>query len=322
MKYGNIPGLEKPVSRLCQGAIMLDPANVPWGMEVLDSVYAQGCNTFDTGHIYGNGSSERLLGQWISERGLRDKVNILTKGCHHNPDRKRVTPYDLTADLMDSLARMKVDTIDVYVLHRDDPEVEVGPIVETLNQHLEAGRIRAFGGSNWTSERIGQANAYANAHGLVPFALSSPNYSLAEMVESPWGEDCVSLSGPQNEAAREWYKGQNMPLFTWSSLARGFFAGNIGRDNFEGMKAVDRSSIKAYCHEVNFKRLDRVSELAKEKGLTIPQIAMAYVANTPLNIFGLVGCYSGKEFQECLEAWDVTLTAEEMAWLDLRSESR
>ncbi|MCX7044018.1 MAG: aldo/keto reductase [Candidatus Sumerlaeota bacterium] len=320
MKYGSIPGLAKPVSRLAHGCMMLEPKQLEWSFNLLDEVFALGCNTFDLAHVYGGGGCERVFGQWVRERGLRDKVVILTKGCHPNADRKRVTPFDLASDIHDSLARLKVDMVDIHLLHRDDPALPVGPIVEAYNEHARAGRLTVFGGSNWMHTRVAEANAYAKAHGLTPFTASSPNYSLAEMVKSPWGDDCISISGPANEEARRWYAQEKMPLFTWSSLARGFFSGAISRGNLEGLRSADNSSVHTYCHEVNFKRLDRVEILASEKGATVTQIAMAYVANTPLNIFSLIGCYSGAEFKQCIEAWEMKLTPEEMAWLDLRKD--
>ena len=109
-----------------------------------------GGNTVDTANVYGGRSQRaRHRGLWMQARGNRDDIVIISKGCHHNADRKRVTPYDLAADIADSLARLRTDYVDIYMLHRDDPSLPVGPIVEALNEHYAAGRIRAFGGSNW-----------------------------------------------------------------------------------------------------------------------------------------------------------------------------
>lgn len=322
MEYGKVKGLNKKVSRIAQGTIMLNAAKAEEGFSLLDGVYALGCNTFDAAHIYGGGASERVLGQWLEKRDIRKEVVILSKGAHHNGDRKRVTPFDIASDLHDSLARLRTDHIDLYVLHRDDPEVPVGPIVEALNEHHAAGRIGAFGGSNWQPERIQEANEYAAAHSLEPFALSSPNFSLAEQVNEPWA-GCISISGPQSAAARAWYAQQQMPLFTWSSLARGFFSGRLTRQNFEELKpTLDSSCVHAYCYEQNFQRLDRAGELAREKGKSVPQVALAYVLQQPLGIFALVGCETPEEFRVNTEALALKLTPAEMEWLDLRRERR
>lgn len=322
MEYGNIDGVDKPISRILHGTIMLKTDEEEKGFELLDGVYALGVNAFDCAHIYGGGQCERVLGKWIESRGVRDKVVILTKGGHHSGDRKRVTPFDITSELHDSFARCRTDFIDIYVLHRDDLDVEVGPIVEVLNEHKAAGRIGVFGGSNWTVPRLQEANEYAYKHNLEPFSVSSPNYSLAEQVKEPWA-DCISLSGPENDGNRAWYAEQKMPLFTWSSLAQGFFSGRFTRDTFESYKEnLPSSCVEAYCYEQNFKRLDRAGELAAEKGLSVPQIGLAFILNQPLNIFSLVGVFHPDECKANIEALNLKLSEAELDWLDLRRDDR
>jgi aryl-alcohol dehydrogenase-like predicted oxidoreductase len=322
MQYGNVVGIEKPISRLVQGSIMISTKEYERSAALLDEIFAMGCNCFDTAHVYGNGDVERAFGRWVNARGLRDKLVILGKGAHHSQDRKRVTPHDITSDIFDTLARMQVDSIDLYLLHRDDPEVPVGPIVEVLNEHKAAGRIRAFGGSNWSHERVQEANAYAVARSLTPFAASSPNFSLADQLNPPW-DGCISISGPGRKAARDYYQDTQTPLFTWSSLAGGFFSGRLRRDNLDTFETyMDKLAVHSYAGEDNFKRLDRAQQLAEEKGMSIPQIATAYVMSQPLNIFALVGCQTSAEFAANMAAADLRLTPEESAWLDLRAETR
>ncbi len=323
MQYGTVQGVDKPVARVVLGTMIINTRELERSFELLDAVYELSGNTLDTAHVYAGGDSERAIGRWLEARGLREEILLITKGAHPNGDRKRVTPFDITSDLYDSLARLRTDTIDIYLLHRDDPDVPVGPIVEVLNGHLAAGRVRAIGGSNWSHRRIQEANEYAEAHGLVPFTASSPNFGLAEQVQDPWGPGCVTLSGPGEVEARRWYERTQMPVFAYSSLARGFFSGRISRANFEEQKhLLDDACLRAYCHEQNFKRLDRVEILAREKGLSVPQIAMAYIMNQPLNVFALVGAANRDEFKANVEAASVTLTPEECAWLDLRRDSR
>ncbi len=323
MQYGSISGVDKPVSRLVLGTMIVDSREQERSSALLDAAFARGGNAFDTAHVYGGGYSERGLGAWIKSRGNREQVVIISKGCHHNADRKRVTPFDLASDLADSLARLQTDYIDVYLLHRDDPDAPVGPMVEAFNAHLEAGRIRAFGGSNWTHERIQEANDYAAGHGLTPFTASSPNFGLAEQVENPWGPGCVSLSGPQQVAARAWYRGNQMPVLAYSSLARGFFSGRITPENFaETRSMLDQACLTAYCHDVNFERLRRAIVLAGEKGVSVPQLALAYVLHSPLNVFPLVGAANDVEFAQNVEAFAIRLTDAERVWLDLKTDAR
>lgn len=320
MQYGKLPGIDKPISRLVQGTIPIASTKMEYSLKLLDDIYALGCTTFDSAHVYGNGDTERTFGRWLEHSGARDKVVIVTKGAHHSQDRQRVTPYDITSDVFDSLARLKTDYIDVYLLHRDNPAVPVGPIIDTLNEHREAGRIHVFGASNWTHTRIQEANAYAQAHGLQGFTVSSPNFSLAEQVKEPWA-NCVTISGPQNVAARDYYAQTHMPLFTWSSLAGGFFSGRFTRDNLDTFTDYyEKVCISSYCYETNFQRLDRVRQLSQETGLSIPQVAMAYVMSQPLDIYALVGCQNGDEFAANIAAIEHRLSPETLAWLDLRSD--
>jgi aryl-alcohol dehydrogenase-like predicted oxidoreductase len=322
MEYGRVPGIDKPIARLVQGTVMVNSKELQQSFQLLDEIYALGGNTFDTAHVYGQGDNERTVGRWVRERGLREQLVIIGKGAHHNADRKRMTPFDISADIHDSLARFQFDYIDLYLLHRDDPTQPVGPIVEVLNEHLAAGRIRAFGGSNWAHTRVQAANAYAQAHGLTPFIASSPNFSLAEQFQEPW-EGCITISGPANTEARAWYQAQATPLFTWSSLAGGFFSGRFTRDNLDTFTAyLDKLCVTSYCYEANFQRLERVKQLAAERGMSIPQIALAYVMSQPLNIFALVGCANGAEFQANIAAMNLKLDEDTLAWLDLRRASR
>ena len=314
MHYATIPGVEKPVSRLVQGTAMINGSNQEWGLSLFDSVFELGCNTFDTAHGYGGGQTERVLGRWMRERGLQDQVVIITKASHPNADRKRVTPYDITSDLHDSLVRLQLDTIDLYLLHRDDPAVPVGPIVEVLNEHKAAGKIKVFGGSNWSRQRIQEANEYAAAHGLTPFAISSPNFSLAEQFQEPW-PDCISIS--KDAESRAWYAQNQMPLFAWSSLAGGFFSGRFTRDNLGTFdQYFDKVCVDTYCYEANFQRFDRAAQMAQEKGVSVAQAAMAYVVNQPLNLFPLVAHESRDELAANLAAFDLKLTSDELAWLE------
>jgi aryl-alcohol dehydrogenase-like predicted oxidoreductase len=320
MEYRTVPGVNKPVSRLVQGTVTFGSSDAEKAFQLLDDVLAIGCNTFDTAHVYGNGESERLIGRWLETRGVREQVVIITKGAHPNQDRpERVTPFDIASDLHDSLARLRVDSIDLYLLHRDNPAIPVGPLVESLNEHLAAGRIHAYGVSNWTHERIEEALEYAFVHDLKPIVASSPNFSLAEQRKPPW-EGCISVSGPQGKEAREWYRAAQMPLFTWSSLAGGFFSGRFRRDNLDTFDSYwDRICVEAYASEENFQRLDRLQELAEQKGLTVPQVALAYVLNQPLNIFALVSARNREEFVANAAAVNIRLSAAEMAWLELES---
>lgn len=323
MKYGSIPGVSKPVSRLVQGTAntVFDPSKPAQAFALLDMAMEHGINTFDTAHVYGEGN-EVMLGNWVRERGVKDKVVILAKGAHPY-GRNRVTPEDIEADLTESLRRQKSDYFDLYVLHRDDPAVPVGPIVEALNKHKSAGKIGAFGGSNWAHTRIKEANDYAAANNLIPFAVTSPNYSLAEMYAPPW-DDCLSISGPAGQAARDYYAESGIAVMPWSSMAGGFFADIYHRDNLETFAKDNYFAeicIRCYCGEANFQRLDRVRELAQSRNLTVAQIALAFTFSQPMDLFPLVSSLTKDQFAANAAALEVSLTPAEVAYLDLKAES-
>lgn len=324
MRYGEILGVDKPVARVVQGTTMLgSDLDEAESFALLDQVYELGCNTIDTAHVYCDGESERIIGRWMQARGLRDQLVIITKGAAHSQDRRRMTPFDIASDLYDSLARLKTDTIDLYLLHRDDPDTSVEPIIDALNEHQQAGRIGAFGASNWAHYRIEEANTYARANGLEPFVASSPQFSLAEPLNEPWPL-CLSISGPAGAKARMWYRQTQMPLLIWSPLASGFFSGRFQRDNLHefGEREWDAVVVRTYASEANFQRLDRAGILAEEKGLTAAQVALAYVMNQPMNVFVEIGPRRGENFKSSVETSEVQLTPQEMDWLDLKADRR
>ena len=146
MVYAKIPHVDKPVSRLIMG---VDNQNtLPHAAIMFDDYFERGGNTFDTAYIY-NSTRETLLGEWIRLRGVRDQVVVITKGGHT----PFCEPKFLTAQLLESLERQKNDYADIYMMHRDNPNVPVAEFVDCLNEHVRAGRIRAFGGSNWSVAR-------------------------------------------------------------------------------------------------------------------------------------------------------------------------
>lgn len=322
MKYGQITGVQKPIARIVQGTTVLDPADPEGSFALLDAVYENGGTTFDTAQSYLQGDAERLLGRWMAQRRNHDQVLVISKGCHHSVDRQRVTPFDLTADLHDSLARLGLQRIDLYFLHRDNPDVPVEELIGALNAHIDAGKIGAIGASNWSIERIQAANRYAREHGMEPFVASSPNYSLAEQIESPWA-NTVSISGPGQAAERAWYRTTRMPIFAWSSLAHGFLSGHFrGDQRADTYGEFERSVLKTYGSDDNFERLRRVEILAAEKGVSVPQVALAFILEQPLAVYAVVASRTPQEFAANAAALDLSLSRAELDWLDLLAHER
>ena len=217
--------LELPLSRLALGTLGFSLRTRDRDYALFDAWLEAGGTVIDTAHVYEDGDAERVLGRWLADRpGARERVVLVTKGAHPDGDRRRVTPDDIAADLRDSMERLG-GPVDLYLLHRDDPDVEVGEIVDALDAHRRAGEIRAFGVSNWTLPRIEEANAYAAERGVAGIACNSPHLSLAVQNEPPWA-GCLSATDVESRA---WHARTGLPLLAWSAQGGGFFAGAPSR---------------------------------------------------------------------------------------------
>ncbi|TVY10072.1 aldo/keto reductase [Paenibacillus cremeus] len=306
MRTIQIEGLDKPVSCLIQGSDFFRPNVYEKVCTVLDGYFAIGGNTIDTAHIYCGGESEVAIGQWLKDRGNRSEVVILTKGAHHNRDGPRVNPQAIASDLSDSLERLGTDYIDLYALHRDDPAVPVSVIIDALNEHIRAGKIKAIGGSNWSVQRLQEANDYAAENGLQGFTFSSPNLSLAKPKEPFWA-GCISA----NASDCAYHEQKQLPLLSWSSQARGFFTGRFSpevRDNAD--------MVRVFYSDANWERLRRAGQLAEEKGVSTIQIALAYVLNQPFPTCALIGAQTPEELESCRQGAEIKLTRDELSWLE------
>jgi len=306
MRYSSIPGVQSDISRVVMGSLAFKDA--AFANPICDEFFDLGGNCFETARHYGN--AEEVLGAWIQGRDLRKEIVLITKGAH-TPN---CYPEAVTEELFESLDRLKTDYVEVYFLHRDNPDVPVGKFVDVLNEHRDAGRIKVFGGSNWTTERVQEANHYAMRNGLVGFTALSNNFSLARMVEPPW-EGCVAASDPDS---RQWLTEQQMPLFPWSSQARGFFV--------EGRAALEDPSdaelARCWYSNDNFRRLKRARSLAAQKDVSATAIALAYVLHQPFPTFPIIGPLSPRETSTSLEALNIELTPAEVRWLDLRDQEQ
>lgn len=299
---GPIAGLDKPVSRLVMGCD--NQVTLPHGAAMWDDFVERGGNTFDTAYVYGGGLQEKLLGWWMRHRGNRKDVVVIAKGAHT----PFCTPKDMIDQFHQSLDRLQTDYADIYMLHRDNLEVPIGEFVEALNAEVKAGRLRAFGGSNWTLKRVAAANRYAQRKGLQGFSVVSNNFSLARMVDPVWA-GCISCSDTES---RRWLKKHQVPVLAWSSQARGFFTDRAGRDKLD-----DGELVRCWYSDDNFERRERAYALAKKKGVTPIAIAAAYVLTQPFPTFALIGPRLLSETVSSLPCLDVTLTPREVAWLNL-----
>ena len=159
-RYGKIPGLEKPVSRMIFGTAigpMIEGKNAD---ELLDAAFAKGIHTFDTARGYGR--AEESLGGWMKRRDNREQVVVISKCGNCDSDGSVcVNRKVIETELAESLQALQTDYIDIYLLHRDDPKTPVSEMIDALNELQKEGKIKVFGVSNWAHERIEEANRYA-----------------------------------------------------------------------------------------------------------------------------------------------------------------
>jgi aryl-alcohol dehydrogenase-like predicted oxidoreductase len=326
MKFDRIPGVDKPVSRLVQGCMMLHPNKAETNLPLLDAVLESGINTFDSSRVYGGGACDKAFGHWVRSRGVRDEIVLMDKGCHPLKKQTRVTPDGLTEDLHICLDHLGFDEIDIFAFHRDDPDVPVGELIDRIDDHIRAGLVHAWGVSNWTFDRFRAACDYAKDSGKTPPALVSPQYSLVACAESPW-PGCLTITGDDHAEERAWYAENDTPVFNWSSLARGFLSGRYTRENLappaEGAEETDKDAPllrRCFATEENFARLERARQMAKRRGVSVPQIALAWLLCGELNCFPLIACWKPEEAADNAQAVEIELSPKEVHWLESGEE--
>ena len=297
-----IPGLKKQTSVVAMG--FEDFRTFSSGSILLDAFWERGGNLFDTGFIYGQGYTDKLLGEWLSNRGVRADAAIIGKGAHSPLCR----PEFIGSQLTTTLDRLKTDHVDIYFMHRDNPLVPVGEFVDALDAEVKAGRIRGpYGGSNWTVERLQAAIDYAKRTGKQgPQALSN-NFSLAKMVKAIW-DGCIAAS---DDATKAWLEKNGITNFSWSSQGRGFFTDRAGRDKLDSKELVD-----TWYSEENFGRRDRAIELGNKLGRKPIHIALAYVLAQKFPSIPLIGPRTLAELDDSVSALDIKLSDADVHWLE------
>ncbi len=309
MTYGRIDGLDKDIARLVLGSMQLPYSDMAFSSVMMDHYFELGGNCIDTAVVYGE--AELSVGSWIAKRGVREQMVVLGKGAH--------TPYcnprDLTRELLRTLERLQVDCLDLYMMHRDNLDIPVGEFVDVLNEHHRAGRIKAFGGSNWTIERVEAFNADARRRGLRPMTVMSNNLALARWNQPMWA-GCISVS---DAPSRAWHQKTRMPNFAWSSQASGFLADVFKPEDAANPKLAE--VVRVWFNEENFRRLARARELAGKLGVHPLSVAVAWVLNQPFPTFALFGSANVDEMNTSMQALAIKLTSKQMAWLNLEADA-
>lgn len=313
-------GIQKPVSQLALGTASYRLEDKDNCFTILDCFLENDGTFLDTGRVYGE--SEQLIGLWMESRGVRERMIIATKGGHgvgYGLSRKDFAKT-VEAELAISLKYLRTEYVDLYMLHRDSPEVPVGEIIEFLNSQLNSRRIHAFGASNWKYDRISEANTYARNHNVKGFSAVSNNISLA-VATGPFYPGLISVS----KDGEEWHRKTGMPLIAWSSQARGFFAGRytpqMSVATLQTQNPLSARMIEVYGTDDNFERLRRAAELGKKKGgYSATQIALAWLFRKPFPLLPIVGPQTKAELISCFRAASLKMTRREAEWLNLGNE--
>jgi aryl-alcohol dehydrogenase-like predicted oxidoreductase len=278
-------------------------------LSFLDRAFDEGYRVLDTAAVYGLGASEKGLGRWMRLRRNRHQIAIVTKGGHPRillPNRHRLTVECLAADIATSLTRLGTDYIDLYLLHRDAADCDVPAVMHYLHEQVRAGTLHAIGVSNWHHTRIEAANAVARERGLTPFTVSSPQLSLLSWVRPPW-RGCLSATGPEGAEARAWYRDARMPVLAWSPFGGGLEISPAGAWTAKG---------NPYRHEANDLRLARAARLAQEKGVSVQEILLGYLASLPCLVHPVCASRDTAHLRANREALTITLSPEEMIALE------
>ncbi len=284
---------------------------------LMDVFMDAGGNCIDTARVYtawlldGEGASESLIGRWLKQRGNREKVVISTKGGH--PPVKRMNEGRLSracieSDLEESLKVLNVNEIDLYWLHRDEVTRPVEEIMETMSRLVSSGKIRAIGCSNWKIERIREANAYAQTHGLVPFCASQIQWSLAfSTPEAHKDPTIVCMNGEDYT----WYLENNLPVMAYSSQAQGFFSMAAAH----GLNSINQKAFERFLTPENIARLERVKAYAAQNGLSHTAVVLGYILCNRLPAMAIIGCKTMEQLKDSLTAADIMMQADLADWL-------
>ena len=297
-----VPGVPLPMSKLVMGCDNRDTANE--GAVVWDAWMEAGGNAFDTAWVYGGGRHESVLGQWIASRGVAGEVVVIAKGAHT----PWCVPDAIGVQLAQSLDRLRLDRVPIYVMHRDNPEVPVGEFVDAVDALHRQGRLGIWGGSNWTAARLREAQDFAAARGLLAPTILSNNLSLATMERPVW-PGCVSS---HDSATLAFLAERQVVHQSWSSQARGYFLPEALRDRLP----ADTRPETCFGSAANAERRARAEHLAAERGVSAHNVALAWVLAQPFPSLALIGPRLPGEIVSTLPGAALELSEAEVAWLE------
>jgi aryl-alcohol dehydrogenase-like predicted oxidoreductase len=288
-------------------------------MQILDRYVESGGNFIDTAELYarwipaGEHQSEKLIGDWLRQRGLRDELVISTKGAHprlESMDVPRLSKREIESDLDSSLQRLGVDSIDIYWAHRDAPSIPVEEILLALDGFRKAGKIKNSGFSNWHQNRAEAAREVALRLGIPGFVASQNMWSLGQVnltnADPTWAyidQDFV-----------RWHVAHNFGAFPYLTQANGYFR-RLEQNNLDQV-AADARVRTLFDHSENRQRFQRIQVLQKRTGLAANQIVLGYLLNQPFPVFPLIGPKNTADLEDSLSCANVSLSTEDIVFLE------
>lgn len=324
MKDVFVKGLTTRVSDIAFGTATTTLEDEQKIHDMLDYYVEKGGNYIDTARFYGRGSgiqhTEEVLGRWLAKDGNRDKVIIQSKCCNPYMDRNlnmfeeipRVGRTFMYDDILFSRDKLQVETIDIYLMHRDNPKVPVEEIMDTFEEFLRRGWIKAYGMSNWTLDRFIEAYEYCERMAYQGPSVFSPFFSLVKL-EKPWYYRIPAFK----EEWLEWFeKHPDVLVSAWSAQGRGFF-GDYPQFLPENADALTQMAVLT---PVNMARKERVKILAEKKGIRPSQVSLLYVLSQEAETAAIIGPRSEKDIDNVLNAIEQRLTKEEVDYLTLKTD--
>ena len=310
MKKVQFNNTDLTVSELCLGTANFGTVRkVDECFEQMDLFREAGGNFIDTALVYGDwdwperGRSEQVIGQWMAERKARDQFVISTKGCHppaEDMSIPRVSRDEIISDVELSLKNLQTDYIDLYFLHRDNPEVPVAEILETLEEQVKKGNLRYYGGSNWKLDRVKEAAAYAAAHDLQGFSCNQIMMALTDvdMSSIDWTGMLIL-----DEDFYAYHKESGMNLMAFQCLSAGYFSKRLaGKSVTDGQKAM-------YDCAANEGMLGKLKKFAEE-GYDPMSFALQYVQKSAFPAVPITAFSSAEQLKKMISLSQVQIPEE------------
>lgn len=302
------------VSRICLGTMTFGtPAWRPWVLPEAESrpffarALEHGINFFDTADMYSRGLSEEVCGRALGDLVARDQVVVATKVYYpigEGPNGRGLSRKHIFEAIDGSLRRLRMDYVDLYQIHRFDPDTPVAETIEALHDVVKAGKARYLGASSMSSWQFAKMLYVADQHGWTRFVSMQNHYNLVYREEE---REMMPLCCEEG-----------IGVIPWSPLARGFLAGNRRRDD-RGDTArakTDAFAHQLYYSDADFNVADRVVALAARRGLKPAQVALAWLLSRPGVTAPIVGASRLEQLDDAVGALGVELTADERAELE------